>query len=72
MSALENRDKSNAPFTAGTYVHVRCLVNSITGFGSGAIVNCTVETPGNIGEISGVTFNVSPVQCKKAGSTEQA
>jgi len=31
-----------------------------------------VETPGNVGEAQGVTFQVSPVQCRKAGSTEQA
>ena len=75
---LEERDKSGAPFNVGTYVHVRCLVTSITpqaagGLGGAAdLVTCVVECPGNIGEIQNVSFVVSPVQCKKAGSTEQA
>ena len=75
---LEERDIFGAPFTAGTYVNVRCLVQSITPVAAGGnggpadLVTCLVETPGNIGEIHGVVFNVSPVQCRKAGSTSQA
>lgn len=75
---LEERDKSGAPFTVGTYVYVRCLVSAITTSGPGGTggaadrITCVVETPGNVGEAAGVTFQVSPVQCKKAGSTEQA
>jgi hypothetical protein len=76
--ALEERDMSGAPFTVGTYVNVRCLVQSITPVAAGGnggpadLVTLLVETPGNVGQISGVTFVVSPVQCRKAGSTEQA
>ena len=73
----QERDIFGAPFEVGTYVNVRCLVTAFTptpnGFGgSGDRVTCVVETPGNVGEAKGVTFQVSPVQCRKAGSTEQA
>jgi hypothetical protein len=76
--ALEERDISGAPFTVGTYVFVRCLVTSLTPVAAGGnggpadLVGLTVETPGNVGEIHGVTLTVSPVQCRKAGSTSQA
>jgi len=75
---LTEHDKSGAPFSVGTYVHVRCLVTGITtsaanGTGGAADrVALTVETPGNVGEAAGVTLSVSPVQCKKAGSSDQA
>jgi hypothetical protein len=75
---LTELDKSGAPFSVGTYVHVRCKVTAIAtsgpnGTGGAAdLVTCLVETPGNVGEVAGVSFQVSPVQCKKAGSTEQA
>ena len=73
----QERDIFGAPFAVGTYVNVRCLVTAFTpspnGFGgSGDRVTCVVVSPGNIGEAQGVTFQVSPVQCRKAGSTEQA
>jgi hypothetical protein len=73
----QERDLFGAPFGIGTYVNVRCKVIAFTpapnGFGgAGDRVSCTVETPGNTGEAQGVTFSVSPVQCRKAGSTEQA
>jgi hypothetical protein len=76
--AQQERDIFGAPFTIGTYVNVRCLVTAIspvttsTYGGSGDLVTCLVETPGNVGEVAGVSFTVSPVQCRKAGSTEQA
>jgi len=74
---LQERDKSGAPFNVGDYVHVRCLVASITPVAAGGVggaadlVTCVVETPGNIGEQSNVSFVVSPVQCKKAGDSLQ-
>jgi len=71
MSALENRDVNSAPFTVGTYTNVRCLITAISGFGSGALVTCAPVTCGNVGEVSGVSFQVSPVQCRKAGATYQ-
>ena len=76
--AQQERDIFGAPFTIGTYVNVRCLVTAISPVttsaygGSGDLVTCLVETPGNVGEVAGVSFTVSPVQCRKAGSTEQA
>jgi hypothetical protein len=75
--ALEERDSSGAPFTIGTYVSVRCLVTGITPVAAGGnggpadLVALLVETPGNTGEIHGVTLVVSPTQCRKAGSTQQ-
>ena len=76
--AQQERDIFGAPFAIGTYVVVRCLVTAISPVttsaygGSGDLVTLTVETPGNVGEVAGVSFTVSPVQCRKAGSTEQA
>jgi hypothetical protein len=67
------------PFiSVGDYVMVRCLVTATSnplasGFGgSGDRLTLQVETPGNIGEAQGVTFICSPIQCRKAGSAEQA
>jgi len=57
---------------------VRCLVTSITPSAAGGTggaadsVALTVETPGNVGEKTGVTLTVSPVQCWKAGNKSQA
>jgi hypothetical protein len=75
--ALQERDITGAPFTVGDYVMVRCAVTSIapvaTGGNGGAadLVTLTVETPGNIGEQHGVTLVVSPVQCRRAGNSNQ-
>ena len=68
MAATVEKDVFGHDFRVGTVVSVRCIVTSITpaaqGFGgSGDNVLLTVETAGNIGEKSGVTFTVSPVQC---------
>ena len=76
MSATIEKDIFSHDFKVGTVVMVRCIVTSITpasqGFGgSGDSVLLTVETPGNVGEKAGVTFTVSPVQCRFAGSTYQ-
>jgi hypothetical protein len=74
---LEERDLFGAPFKVGSYVNVRCLVQSITpraagGTGGAAdLVTCLVEMPGNVGEQQNVTFVVSPVQCRKAGDKYQ-
>jgi len=76
--ANEQRDIFGAPFAVGTYVTVRCLVtafsptNTSAYGGAGDRVSLTVETPGNVGEVAGVSFVVSPVQCRKAGSISQA
>ena len=82
---LAEKGISGSPISKGDYVLVRCQVtqiisanasltfNSGTTFGGCAdLVYCTVQTPGNPGEISGVSFYVSPVQCRKAGSDSQA
>lgn len=70
MSALENRGIDGSPFVAGTYVNVRCLVTAIAGFGCGTTVTCQPVLAGNVGEIN-TSFNVSPVQCRRAGATYQ-
>lgn len=76
--AVSERDITGAPFDVGDYVSVRCKVTSITtsaasGTGGAAdSVLLTVQTPGNVGEKTGVTFTVSPVQCRRAGNTQQA
>ena len=69
MAATIEKDKFGHDFKVGTVVTVRCIVTSITpaaqGFGgSGDSVLLTVETAGNVGEKTGVTFTVSPVQCQ--------
>jgi hypothetical protein len=76
--ALEERDIYGAPYKVGDYVFVRCLVTTITpsaaggNGGAGDTVGLTVETPGNVGEKQGVSFNVSPVQTRRAGNSTQA
>ena len=77
MAATIEKDVFGHDFQVGTVVSVRCVVTSITpasqGFGgSGDSVLLTVETPGNVGEKAGVTFTVSPVQCRYDGSKYQA
>jgi hypothetical protein len=77
MAATIEKDIFGHDFKVGTVVSVRCIVTTITpaaqGFGgSGDSVLLTVETPGNIGEKQGVTFTVSPVQCRFDGSVYQA
>ena len=77
MPATIEKDIFGHNFQVGTVVSVHCVVTSITpasqGFGgSGDSVLLTVETPGNVGEKAGVTFTVSPVQCRYDGSKYQA
>ena len=74
--ATTEKDMFGHNFVVGTAVTVRCIVQSITpnqnGFGgSGDTVNLIVETVGNVGEKTGVTLAVSPVQCRFAGATYQ-
>ena len=64
------RGLDGSPFNVGDFVMVRCLVNSIVpAGGAGSRVNLTVDAPGNIGEAIGVTFNVSPTQCRRSQGT---
>jgi hypothetical protein len=77
MAATTGKDIFARDITVGTYVYVRCLVTAVNGAGpvyagAGDTVNLTVETPGNVGERAGVSFLVSPVQCRHTGSKEQA
>ena len=75
---IEERDGKGSPFNVGDYVMVRCLVTNLTPVATGGnggpadLVALTVETPGNVGEQQNVTLTVSPVQCWKAGSANQA
>jgi hypothetical protein len=75
-TATIEKDIFGRNFVVGTVVYVRCIVTSITPAaqglgGAGDSVLLTVETPGNVGEKQGVTFTVSPVQCRFTGSTYQ-
>ena len=68
------RDITSSPFSAGDYVNVRCLVTDILDSNGGHNlshsfadrVQCLVDTPGNIGEATGVTISVSPSQCRRS------
>ena len=77
MAETIEKDIFGHDFKVGTVVSVRCVATSITpasqgNGGSGDSVLLTVETPGNVGEKAGVTFTVSPVQCRYDGSKYQA
>jgi hypothetical protein len=77
MAETIEKDVFGRNFRVGTVVSVRCIVTSITPAsqdfgGAGDSVLLTVETAGNVGEKSGVTFTVSPVQCRFDGSKYQA
>jgi hypothetical protein len=77
MAATVEKDVFGHDFKVGTVVSVRCIVTAITpasqGFGgSGDSVLLTVETAGNVGEKQGVTFTVSPVQCRFDGHVYQS
>lgn len=75
---LVERDIFGAPFSLGTYVNVRCKVTAITPNAAGGtggpadLITLVVQSPGNVGELVGVTFQVTASQIRKAGSTEQA
>ncbi len=76
MAATIEKDVFGRNFKVGTVVTVRCIVTSITPAaqdfgGSGDSVLLTVETAGNVGEKAGVTFTVSPVQCRFTGHLYQ-
>jgi hypothetical protein len=76
MAATIEKGLSGHDFATGDVVMVRCIVTSITpanqGYGGcGDSVLLTVETPGNVGEKAGVTFTVSPIQCKFDGYVYQ-
>lgn len=63
---LGERDVESSPFNVGDVVAVRARVTAISGSGASAIVSCLIENAGNVGETSGVTFNVSPSQTRRA------
>jgi hypothetical protein len=75
---LAERDINGSPFSVGDVVQVRGKVTAITsptGYtgtgtdpygGSGDSVTVLVDVNGNAGEKVGVTFIVSPVQCRRA------
>ena len=77
------KDVFGKNLTVGDVVHVRCIVTAITPAptapnntaiqygGSGDLVQCTVETNGNIGEVAGVVFQVSPIQVRWTGNISQ-
>ena len=76
--ALDAHDINGSPFTVGDAVQVRGKVIALTSAsgnlgtgtdnfgGSGDSVTVQVDVNGNAGEKTGVTFVVSPVQCRRA------
>lgn len=73
--ALSERDVTGSPFGLNDEVQVRGIVTAVTsasgnvgpGYGgAGDSVTVLVDTPGNVGEKKGVSFVVSPVQCRRA------
>ena len=76
--SLSEHDMNGSPFTVGDEVMIRGKVTSITsttGYtgtgtdpfgGSGDSVVVAVDVNGNAGEKTGVSFTVSPVQCRRA------
>jgi hypothetical protein len=64
--APRERDIFSAPFNVGDMVSVNCIVTAADGQGAGGRVTLQVSNPGNVGEAGGVTFQVSPVQCRRA------
>lgn len=67
-----DRDVESSPFNVGDIVAVHMLVTSIVGTGAGAVVTGTVENPGNVGGVSGISIAVGPQQTRRAtGSISQ-
>ncbi len=71
--ATSESDIFGADIVVGDTVLVACTVTAITpagagNGGSGDRLSLTVQTPGNPGEAQGVTFSVSPVQCRYSGN----
>lgn len=73
--ALSERDITGCPFGLNDEVQVRCKVTAVTsasgnpgpGYGGcGDSVTLLVDTPGNPGDKQGVTFIVSPSQCRRS------
>lgn len=61
----------SSPFSAGDVVALRAVVNSITGTGSGAVVNVSLEQSNTVGW-QAASFNVGPNQTRRAnGSISQ-
>jgi hypothetical protein len=65
IGAAGDQDLSSSYFAAGDVVAFRCLVNSVTGNGAGAVVNVSLEQSNTVGWQS-ATFNVSPQQTRRA------
>ena len=63
---VKEQDITSSPFNVGDFVNVRCLVTAADGLGAGGRVALTVDTPGNVGEAQGVSFSVSPTQCRRS------
>ena len=81
--ANQEGDKFGRVFGVGDVVYVRCTVTAITPSsspvtpppalrgGSGDRITCVVQNNGNIGEVSGVSSQISPIQCFKTGDKSQ-
>jgi hypothetical protein len=79
--ALSEHDINGSPFGLNDEVQVRGIVTAVTsasgntasGYGGSADrVTILVDVNGNSGEAVGVTFTVSPVQCRRAAGAQGA
>jgi hypothetical protein len=71
------QDIMGSDILVGDSVLVRCTVTAITPSspagplvpgGAGDRLTLSVDAPGNVGEVQGVTLTVSPVQCRFSGN----
>ena len=78
VAAKVAKDINGRSITVGDEVAVRCQITSLnpavpsaTKLGAGDTITVTVITPGNKGEVSGVSFTISPIQCQVAQYNSQ-
>jgi len=72
------KDINGKNITVGDEVAVRCqitaltpVIPSATKLGAGDTITVTVLSPGNTGELSGISFTISPIQCQIAQYNSQ-
>jgi hypothetical protein len=63
--SIAAQDSNGSPYDVGNSISVRCLVTAISSQGAGGLVSLIVETPGVLGQQSGVSFVVSPQQVRR-------
>ena len=72
------QDINGKRISVGTEVAVRCQITSlnpvvpgVTKLGAGDTITVQVIKPGNTGDITGVSFTISPNQCQIAQESSQ-